>query len=298
MAAQAVMGISKRERTSEVRLERQNLKRRDLLILRRGLCNGCGLCVEICLKNALNVTPMVAKDGGLSRLPVVDVDEKKCILCGVCATLCPLSAMEARVNDEKTSMFAKNGIVPSLIKSIKINKGLCEPNCGSACERSCRRNAIIVDVERENGQVMKISDIKVDTDLCIYCRACEDSCPYKAITVERPFEGSLSIDLEKCPPNCHMCADICPSNAIEVVENGTVKVNRKICVFCRACQKICPCNAIHVNIDRVSHTPISSSTWINLLERFSSYLVATKELVAKSKKKQRSIVENRLPQAK
>ncbi|NIV92545.1 4Fe-4S dicluster domain-containing protein, partial [candidate division KSB1 bacterium] len=81
--------VSKRESAGELRLERKILDRRDLLILKRDLCNGCGICAEVCPKDSVIVKRAVIENGRLSRLPVVDIDAKTCILCGVCAVFCP-----------------------------------------------------------------------------------------------------------------------------------------------------------------------------------------------------------------
>jgi len=96
--------ITKISRIGEARLERKILKRNDVLILRRETCNGCGLCIEVCPKDAITTKPAVSKEGVLINSPVLDIDEEKCILCGVCAVICPLNALEAWVNDEKKAI--------------------------------------------------------------------------------------------------------------------------------------------------------------------------------------------------
>jgi 4Fe-4S ferredoxin len=293
----ATGSISKQERISEIRLERRMLNRRDLLILRRDICNGCGICVEVCPKDALNMKPAVTKNGSLLRLPVIEIDEEKCVMCGICVALCPLGALEAWVNDEKIAMFVENEAIPSMMRSVTIDKGLCRPDCGLKCEESCPRDAIKVNVERENCQVKKINDVQVDDNLCIYCKVCEYACPYGAIAVEKTLEGSVIVDTEKCPPNCRICIQVCPSNAI-TLEGGGLVVHRELCIFCKACEKVCPEEAVHVNIERASHTPIKSAIWINILERFASYKTAAKELDAKARWKQKSLFENRLLQVK
>ena len=284
--------VSKQESAGELRLQRKILDRHDLLILKRNLCNGCGICAEVCPKDSVNMELAVMENGRLIQLPTVDIDAKTCILCGVCAVLCPLGALEAWVNDEKTAMFVKNEAVPQIVKTIEIAQEMCKPDCGVECEKSCPREAIEVTVKRENNRVKKILNVQVDKDLCFYCKVCEYACPYEAISVSKFLEGSIAIETEKCPKNCQVCVAICPSKAIAVSEKGKVELSQEFCVYCKACQNVCPEGAIHVTVDKVSHKPITSAFWITLLEKFASYQVAAKELAAKSRTKQGSIIKS------
>jgi len=284
--------VSKQESAGELRLERKILGRRDLLVLKRNLCNGCGICAEVCPKDSVRMKPAVIESGRLSHFPAADIDAKTCILCGVCAVFCPLGALEAWINEEKTAMFVKNEAIPQMVKTIEVAQEMCKPDCDIECEKSCPREAIKVRVQKEKGRVKKILSVQVDENLCFYCKICEYACPYGAINVNRFLEGSVAIETEKCPKNCQVCVDICPSKAIAVSRKGKVELCQEFCVYCKACQKVCPEGAIHVTVDRVSHTPITSAFWITLLEKFASPQAAAKELAAKSKARQESIIKS------
>jgi 4Fe-4S ferredoxin len=280
---------SKQESANGLRLERKILGRRDLIILKRELCNGCGVCAEVCPKDSVNLKTAVIENGRLTRFPIVDIDANTCILCGVCAFFCPLGAIEAWVDDEKTAMFIKTEALPQPVKIIEVAKELCKPDCGLECEKSCPREAIKVKAQKEEGQINKILDVQVDEDLCFYCKVCEYACPYGAINVEKFMEGAVAVETEKCPQSCQVCIDVCPTKAI-TLQKGKVNVSQEICIYCKACQNVCPEEAINVTINHVSHTPITSALWTTLLERFASYEAAMKELAAKSGKKLKSII--------
>jgi 4Fe-4S ferredoxin len=199
--------ISKQESAGELRLERRMLGEHNLLILKRDLCNGCGVCATLCPKDAVTIKPAVTENGRLVHFPKVDIDANTCIMCGLCSVFCPLGALEAWVNGEKMAIFVKNDALPQLVKTIEVSQERCKPDCGLKCQESCPREAITVIAQRENDQVKKIISVKVDTELCVYCKACDYACPYGAISVNKFFEGSLTVE----PEECGDCSYVCPS---------------------------------------------------------------------------------------
>ncbi|MGE4587227.1 MAG: DUF362 domain-containing protein [Mangrovibacterium sp.] len=51
---------------------------------------------------------------------------------------------------------------------------------------------------------------KINLDRCIGCGSCIDVCPMNAISI---VDGKAVIDLDKCA-NCHACESACPVDAI------------------------------------------------------------------------------------
>lgn len=56
----------------------------------RGLCKGCGLCIEKCPVKAISFSK---KDLGYYSTPTVEINIEKCIGCGICEITCPDSAL-------------------------------------------------------------------------------------------------------------------------------------------------------------------------------------------------------------
>lgn len=59
----------------------------DKLTFDKELCKGCGLCVQACPKGVLAVSDSVSNAKGY--YVVEAVNEKDCIACAFCATMCP-----------------------------------------------------------------------------------------------------------------------------------------------------------------------------------------------------------------
>ncbi len=59
-----------------------------------------------------------------------------------------------------------------------------------------------------------------DPDKCIHCMFCVFYCPDSAIPITKDEKPKrLDTDLNYCK-GCGICANVCPTNAIEMVEEG------------------------------------------------------------------------------
>ncbi len=55
-------------------------------IVDKNRCKGCGLCVSVCPKNALELSNEVNAKG---YFPVFQARPEDCVLCATCCVMCP-----------------------------------------------------------------------------------------------------------------------------------------------------------------------------------------------------------------
>ncbi len=190
-------------------------------------CVGCGICVELCPKKAMELGPMPEIATGLDAPPVM-IDIENCNFCGFCASVCPERAIEF--------LFFR--------EELEEEKDICSVE-GLAC------------IETE---------VNVD-ESCVFCQICEKVCPKKAIDVKTtgkeeliPFDrrrkGEIKIDREKCNL-CGACAKFCSAflmvekevNPEDSMPFSDIFFDEGECDYCGLCEGICPERAIEVTAD-------------------------------------------------
>ncbi|MFZ3168828.1 MAG: 4Fe-4S binding protein [Candidatus Methanoperedens sp.] len=228
-------------------------------------CNGCGLCIQVCPKKAIEPGPLIEIATGLDAPPVI-IDHTICSFCGMCAAFCPVRSIRMTINDKDILELAE---FPHLDSKVVFNDK-CLPCL--ICEKSCPEEAISIDLAFAKKEILapfkegKTGEIIVDMEKCTLCGACAVLCP-AFILVEKkakadelmPFDD-LVVDKIKCD-YCGICVPFCPEEAIKVKGDfneeeikkiapritGTIKVDNDKCTRCGWCEAVCPYDAAQVS---------------------------------------------------
>jgi len=296
----------KTDKENEQRIELVLHAKRYSISLNKDKCMGCGVCVEICPREAVELVKTGKTEGEKAERPSVTFSEEKCDYCGMCDAICPFGALTLMINGEHVVPVVKTESFPELIREIEVDNSKCGPECLDVQE-PCPLGLIKVTVQTMDGKEitdspslknrkdLKVS-IEVDVNSCPCCGFCETKFPEGAVKVEKIFEGSIKVDVKKCPEGCRDCVDVCPiTGVLYLSDEGKVQVNDRNCIYCGVCRNVCPVeDAIELVRTRVRHSQVRSGAWNKALEKIASTKAVVKELKTKSGRKLKEAVKNRL----
>lgn len=267
-------------------LERSMVTRHYIMQWDLERCVGCQLGPLVCPKDAITHVDAVLEDGRMVEKQSVDVDPEKCILCGECVEVCPVNAITMTINGQPEIPVINYEAFPTFIQSTSFDKDAFDWKKKDFVIENCPTNVISEDKDAKN--------LVVDDEHCIRCRQCEVASD-GAFHVVQPWQGSVKLQREYCQEGCLACADICPTRALHINNDGELTLAEYYCIKCGACVQICPVEAevedyevkvesqgvtkvvqhqrvtnadklpIWVERWRVRHEPVKSGAWVQAL---------------------------------
>ena len=275
-------------------------------------CVGCQIGPIVCPKEALTHVMAVLQDGHILQKASVDVDETKCVNCGICVEACPTHAIELTVNDKPEIPVIEYGAFPEFDAKTIFRKEKFDFSLKDFIIENCPTNVISYDAKRDT--------MRVDFDHCIHCRQWEVA-SNGAFEVRHPWVGSVVLRREQCLPDCFACADICPTRALHVNDQGELVLADYYCIKCGACMQVCPVKPeyeeevfsfeshgmilsrtkqrllnsatlpIVVERWRVNHSEVSSAAWIEALRKLSDDKAKSVEIDRKRALRRADLIE-------
>jgi carbon-monoxide dehydrogenase iron sulfur subunit len=140
-------------------------------------------------------------------------DQEKCVGCRSCVVGCSLyhegecSKILSRVNIVRNERYGESFVAG------------CDLCTDPPCAAVCPTGACAVD------PVMGIA--KIDPDICIGCKECMIHCPFGAIKIHPITKKSFKCDLCEGREEGPVCADWCPSGAINWVSPDLAAKSKK-----------------------------------------------------------------------
>jgi ferredoxin len=173
------------------------------LIVNKEKCVGCGICVKVCPKSAIQRLPLDGKVKITTEdlIPTIP-DPIKCSYCGTCVYMCPFSAITLKKKGNEIKLEDLDIITKNVVPSLKYEEIMCHKG-------------------KKSANVYMKGKLEVDWEKCVFCMSCVGVCPTAAffkvekkdISADKPRKVSVNPDL--CI-SCGTCVDSCSKEAISL----------------------------------------------------------------------------------
>lgn len=292
-------------------LERPMVTRRYKMTWDLDRCVGCQMGPTACPKEALIHIDGEIINGRMVTPPSVDVDPEKCVMCGICVEVCAVHAIDIQINGKPENPVLEYKVFPEIHGNLTFHKEKFDFSLKDFVMDNCPTHVISYD---ENQDMMTVRN-----EDCIRCRQCEVA-SNGAFEVTQRWQGSVELHRDRCVEGCFACADVCPTRALYINDEGELVLADYFCIKCGACMHACPiqpvfedeeftfeCNgmtltrtrqrllnpnqlAIKVERWRVNHPPVKSSAWIETLRKLADDKASAVEIERKRELKRKDLI--------
>ena len=296
----------------EITLERAMVTRHYIITWDLDRCVGCQIGPLVCPKESVIHVDGEIVDGRLAKKPSVDIDPDTCVLCGMCEVMCPKNAVTMTINGQRENPVLVYGAFPDLIQATTFDKEKFDWSRKDFVIDNCPTEVIIYDEAKDT--------LVVDDEHCIRCRQCEIASD-GAFQVAQPWQGRVELRREKCVEGCLACADICPTRALHINDEGELVLADYYCIKCGACMQVCPIKPEHEEYEftfesqgvtktiirqritnaeelpvwverwRVRHQSVQSAAWIEALNKMADDKAGAVEIDSKRALKRRDLLK-------
>jgi 4Fe-4S ferredoxin len=296
---------------NQMTLERPMVTRHYLMTWDLDRCVGCQMGPTACPKDALTHLDGEIVNGRMVTPPSVDVDADACVMCGICVEICPVHAITMTINGEEENPVLKYGAFPEVRGHTTFDKNAFDFSLKDFVINNCPTNIISYDAENDT--------LAIQYEDCIRCRQCEVASD-GAFQVQQAWQGKVELHRDRCVEGCVACADVCPTRALHLDDEGELVLADYYCIKCGACMHACPIQpefeeeeftfesqgltltrshkklvnedqlAIKVERWRVHHTPVQSAAWIEALRKLADDKASAVEIDRKRALKRRDLI--------
>ena len=220
--------MSSKHDSTKIVVEQKFLVEKVSLRLDREKCTGCGQCSTVCPKDAIifHHAPTYYKENPNASYKdiIKEIDADSCVYCGTCVLFCPFDAIFLYKNNEivlqEEFMLVQNKSIPE----IQPRKVKCQ------------------HIKRD---IQKYWDGEITVEI--------------PISENEEDKEKFLADYKEYPESCNRCRDICPADAITVLEpevawnkKQVLEIDDELCVKCGACMNVCPEEHISVKWNCIS----------------------------------------------
>ena len=231
-------------------------------------CVSCGLCARGCPSGCIDFKNK-------------QVDNETCVKCLKCLGGCHKGAIAYGIKSKKSELprfsperrqlliggavlavfaaAAKGGIELSRIVAQKVKKVIVPAGAKSAGEFAnrclncnlCVQNCPMKILKKADGEYPVVHIDYADSFCDFDCHKCAEVCPSGAIeriglAQKQKTQIALAAIDESVCVKCGLCIMKCPRETISRDEDGVVRINAAGCIGCGACKQACPVKAISI----------------------------------------------------